>query len=81
MVDNQQNIKKEISVVIDDSLLKHIHEKLKEQHTDDNPEDVITSFLEIILNNSDYPLAAKKTGEKEIKISYNLHSFSMPFFD
>jgi hypothetical protein len=81
MVDDQHEIKKEIRMVIDDSLLKHIQEKLKEQQVDDNPEDVITSFLEAILNNSDYPLAAKKTGEKEIKVSYHLHSFSTTFFD
>jgi hypothetical protein len=81
MADNQHDTEKEIRIVIDGSLLKHIMDGMKALQVDDNPRDVITSFVEDILNNSDFPMAARRTGENEVRVSYHLHSFSQPFFE
>ncbi|MBF0383872.1 MAG: hypothetical protein HQL69_22885 [Magnetococcales bacterium] len=81
MVNVTAETKKDISVVIDNSLIEHISKQLKDQDASDNPEEVVSRFLEVILNNSDYPIAAKMKGDKELELSFHMHSFSTPFFE
>ena len=71
----------DIRVIIDGSLLEHIKKGIQAQHIKGEPEEVITSFLEIIINQSDLPIEARRTGDQELRISHHIRSFSQPFFD
>jgi len=69
-----------IEVTIDSSLLDHFTENLKRRNSGISPEEAITGLVTTILDSSAYPLEAKQTGGKEIRIGYHLRSFSQPIF-
>ena len=70
----------EIKIVVDSSLLDHFNEGLKQLHSNSPAELEITRLLAIIMDSSQYPVRAQRTGENEIRISYHLRSFSEPIF-
>ena len=70
----------EIKIVVDSSLLDHFSQGLRQLHSNSQAEQEITRLLAIVLNSSEYPLRAERTGKKEIRISYHLRSFSEPIF-
>ena len=70
----------EIQVVVDESLTGHIEEGLKRTESAAIPEAVIMRLVTGILNDSDLPIAARKTGDRQIQLSYHMHSFSQPIF-
>ncbi len=70
----------EIKIVVDSSLLEYFNEGLRQCHSDNLAEDEITRLVEIILDRSDYPIRARRTGKGEIRILYHLRSFSDPIF-
>lgn len=70
----------EIKIIVDPSLLDHFDKGLQQLHSNRPAEHEITRLLALILDSSEYPVRAKRTGEKEIRISYHLRSFSEPIF-
>jgi len=70
----------QIKIVVDPSLLDHFNEGLHQLHSNNLAEDEITRLVEIILDRSDYPIRARKTGKNEIRIFYHIRSFSEPIF-
>ena len=76
--DSAQNPTIEIS--INPSLLNHFKEHLSRQKSRVMPEDAITGLITRILNDSSYPIKAKRTGKGEIEIAYNIRVFSQPIF-
>ena len=70
-----------IEITIDPSLLNHFAENLKRQDSSQSPEKEIAGVIATILDDSAFPLEAKRTGGKTIHIGYHLRSFSQPFFD
>ena len=70
----------EIKIVVDSSLLDHFSQGLRHRHSTSQAEHEITRLLAMVLNSSEYPLRAERTGKKEIRISYHLRSFSEPIF-
>lgn len=74
----QQDAK--IEIIIDPSLLDHFTENLSRQNSSRPPEDAIAALVEIILDGSVFPVAAERTGSREIRLSYRLRSFSEPVF-
>ena len=70
----------EIQLTVDDSLIDHVREGLRQTHSTAAPGDVIVNLLTVVLDRSDLPLAAKKNGERGILVSYRLRSFSEPIF-
>jgi len=71
----------EIKIVVDPSLLDHFKEGLHQQRSEHLPENEIVNIVTHILNDSDFPISAHKHGEREIRISHHIKSFSQPFFD
>jgi len=71
----------EIKIVVDPSLLTHIKESLRQQRSESLPENEIVNIVTHILSDSDFPIAAHIHGEREIRISHHIKSFSQPFFD
>ena len=69
-----------IEITINPSLLNHFTQNLSRQKSRIIPEDAITVLLTTILDNSSYPIKAKRTGKREIEISYHLHTFFEPIF-
>ncbi len=43
-------------------------------------EDSLVNFLASFLDDTSYPLAARRTGDREILLSYQLKAFSDPIF-
>ena len=70
-----------IEIIIDPSLLNHFTEQLARKKYRIPPEDAITALVSTVLDNSSYPIRAKQTGRKEIRISYHIRSFSQPIFE
>lgn len=70
----------EIKIVVDSSLLDHFNEGLQQLHSNSTAQLEITRLLAIIMDSSQYPLRARRTGKNEIRISYHLRSFSEPIF-
>lgn len=70
----------EIKIIVDPSLLDHFSQGLRQLHSHSQAEHEITRLLAIVLNGSEYPIRAERTGKKEIRISYHLRSFSEPIF-
>lgn len=70
----------DIRLTVDDSLFDHVREGLRQTHSTAVPEDVIVNLLTGVLDGSDLPLAAKRSGKREIIVSYHLRSFSEPIF-
>jgi len=75
---DKQDVK--IEITIDHSLLEHFRENLARQGSPRLAEEAITSLVASILDDSTYPIEAKKAGEREIRIAYHLRSFSQPIF-
>ena len=69
-----------IAITINPSLLDHFRQNLSRKKARIMPEDAITAFITTILNNSNYPIKAKRTGKREIEISYHIHTFFEPIF-
>ena len=69
-----------IEITIDRSLLEHFAENLSLQNSGRVPEDAIAGLVATVLNDSSFPIEAKQTGEREIRIAYHLRSFSQPIF-
>ncbi len=69
-----------IEITINSSLLNHFTQNLSRQKSSIMPEDAITGLITTILNNSSYPIKAKRTGKKEIEITYKIRIFSEPIF-
>ena len=70
----------EIKILVDSSLVDYFNEGLHQKHSNNRAEDEITHLVKIILDGSEYPIRAAKTGKNEIRISYHLRSFSEPIF-
>ena len=70
-----------IHVTIDPSLLEHVREQLARKKYPMPAEDAITSLVSIILDHSPYPIRAKQTGKREVRISYHIRSFAQPIFE
>ena len=70
----------EIKIIVDSSLLDHFATGLQQLQSHSQPEHEITRLLASILNSSEYPLKAQRTGKKEIRVSYHLRSFAEPIF-
>ncbi len=70
----------EIRVVVDSSLLDHFNEGLQQLDSKSSAKHEITRLVGLILDGSEYPVRARRTGENEIRISYHLRSFSEPIF-
>ena len=69
-----------IEIVIDPSLLDHFRDHLRNRNSSMTPEEAITGLVAMILDGSTYPVEAKKTGDREIRLGYQLRSFSQPIF-
>lgn len=69
-----------IEITIAPSLLNHYIENLGGKNSNTRPEDAITQLIATILNNSEFPVEARQTGDREIRIGYHLRSFSQPIF-
>ena len=69
-----------IEITIDPSLLNHYIENLRRKKSHIRPEDAITKLVATILNNSQFPVEAKQTGDREVRIGYHLRSFCQPIF-
>jgi len=70
----------DIQLTIDASLIDYVTEGLRQTHSTAVPEDVIVNLLTGVLDGSDLPIAAKKSGARGILVSYHLRSFSDPIF-
>jgi hypothetical protein len=70
----------EVKIVATPSLLDHLREGLGQQGTEELLEDKLIELLRVILDGSEFPIAAERTGERGIRISYHLRSFSQPIF-
>lgn len=70
-----------IQVTIDPALLEHVREQLAIKKYPIPPDEAITSLVSIILDRSPYPIRAKKTGKREVRISYLIRPFSQPIFE
>jgi len=70
-----------IEIIIDPSLLNHFTENLNRQNSSVTPEKAIAGVIATILDDSAFPLEAKRTSELTIHIGYHLRSFSQPFFE
>ena len=84
MPDRENNVPQQdarIELIIDPSLLDHFTVNLHNQHSRTSPEAAITTLVANILDGSEFPVSAEKTGDKEIRIAYHLRSFSQPFFE
>lgn len=67
-----------INLSIDASLVKYFIEAGHE--TEAFATDDIVAFLAAFLNDTRYPLAAKRTGEHDIELSYRLRAYADPIF-
>lgn len=70
-----------IEITIDPALLNHFTDHLNRENSGVPPEEVIAGVVATILNSSAYPLEAKRTDGRTIRIGYHLRSFSQPFFE
>ena len=70
----------EIRLVIKPSLVKFFEEGMSKRHIDFSTAEEITSFLEMVLNDSMYPIASSQTGDQEISLNYRTKSFADPIF-
>jgi len=67
-----------INLSIDSSLVEYF---LEAGHEDeDHVAECLVDFLSSFLNDTRYPLAAKKTGVREIELKYRLRAFADPIF-
>lgn len=69
-----------IEITIDPSLLDHFIKNLSNQNSRIVPEDAITGLVATILDSSAFPIKAKQTGGRKIRVAYHLRSFSQPIF-
>ena len=69
-----------IEIVVDPSLVEHVAQHLARKNRTITPEEAITGLVSTILDNSPYPIRAQRTGEREVRISYHVRSFSQPIF-
>jgi len=69
-----------IEITIDPSLLDHFTENLNRLESGEAPENAITDLIATILDGSEFPVTAERTGTRKIRIGYRLRSFSEPFF-
>ena len=69
-----------ITITIDRSLLEHFAQNLARRESPQAPESAIALLLARILDGSAYPVGARKTGEREIRVFYRFRSFSQPLF-
>lgn len=69
-----------ITVTIDRSLRDHVEENLARRDPALGAGDAIAGLLAMILNDSAYPIEARRTGDREIRLAYHLRSFSQPIF-
>ena len=74
----QQDTK--IEITIDHSLVEHFEENLARREYKKVPEDAIAGLIATILNESPFPIAAKQIGDRKVRITYHLRSFSRPIF-
>jgi len=70
----------DIQLTVDESLVDYVREGLQRTHSAAAPEDVILNLLVGVLDGSDLPIGAKKSGKSGILVSYHLRSFSDPIF-
>lgn len=67
-----------INLSIDTSLVNYF---MKAGHQDEeHVASCLVDFLASFLNDTRYPLAAQRTGEKEIELTYRLRAFADPIF-
>ncbi len=69
-----------IEILVDESLYDHYLKNLEKEKSEDRPEEGIRRLIQLILDGSEYPLAAKLTKEGKIVVSYHVRSFSQPLF-
>ena len=69
-----------IEITINPSLLNHFKQHLSRKKSRITPEDAITGLITTIINDTNFPIKAKRTGKKEIEIGYHLHTFFEPIF-
>ncbi|MCB1858119.1 MAG: hypothetical protein KDI63_07600 [Gammaproteobacteria bacterium] len=69
-----------IEIVVDPSLYDHCQENLSRLNAATAPAEEITRLVQIILDGSEFPLEAHVSGERQVRISYHLRSFSQPFY-
>jgi hypothetical protein len=70
-----------ITLSVDPSLQEHFAEHLAQKKSGVPPEVAITNLIATILDNSPYPIRAQQTGNREIRIKYQIRSFSQPIFE
>lgn len=60
-----------LTLEIDPSLLKHVRKRLKQKHRNAAaPEEVIAALITTLLDNSGYPISAKRMDDDKIRIRY-----------
>ncbi|SHI78632.1 hypothetical protein SAMN02745165_00873 [Malonomonas rubra DSM 5091] len=67
-----------ITLAIDSSLVKYFIEAGHED--EEHVAGCLIDFVADFLNDTRYPLAAKRTGEREILLKYQLRAFADPIF-
>lgn len=70
----------EVKIVMDRTLVEHFAKGLQEHNSSNSVGEEITNLLQIVLEDSEYPITAKITGKNEIQLAYRLRSFSQPIF-
>jgi hypothetical protein len=70
----------EIKILIAANLFEYFAEGIQKRHIEYSTTEEITRFLAMILNDSMYPIAVTKTGDREIQLSYRPRAFADPIF-
>jgi len=70
-----------IEICIDPSLLDHFTENLGRHNSNTTPETAIVELITSILDDSAFPIEARRSGKNQIQVAYHLRSFSQPIFD
>ena len=70
----------EIKLVVTPSLLNQVREGLDREGANTAPGDWTVNLVTAILDGSEFPVEARRTAERTIRVSCHLRSFSQPLF-
>ncbi|PLY11835.1 MAG: hypothetical protein C0624_01320 [Desulfuromonas sp.] len=70
----------EVKVVIDASLVEYFEQGRREDHLEANVGELLTEFLASLLGDTNYPMTARREGEREIHLNYRAKAFADPIF-
>jgi len=69
-----------IKIVVDAPLVQYFEEGIRKDHVDASTEELLVEFLTNLLGETNYPMSARREGDREVHLSYRSKAFADPIF-